>query len=108
MQQTQMDFSAVAAPVVARARRTDPESSHEAARRVTDNGTAETHESRILECLRWAACPVTASEIGMDLKLTNVQVLRRMKSMEKRGLIQRFPRRHCRASGIKVVCWGLK
>jgi len=59
------------------ARKTDPESSREAARHALLAGRVRGHEERILRTLRQARQPLTAKEIGQRVGLSNVQVCRR-------------------------------
>jgi len=69
-------------PVFAQARRTDPPTSQQAARRAPVRG----HAARVLEALR--AGPAGQTEIGRRTGLLPHQVNKRLADLERAGLIQ--------------------
>ena len=97
-------------------RRSDPRTSAEAAERVSDDGTVDTHEWRILTVLREMPRGGTGSEIAAAItrryrvQMTNVQVMRRMRALLDRGQVHRRldPRtgRYIRRGGETVHYYG--
>lgn len=73
----------------ARARRTDPETSHKAARRVSVNPI----ERRVLNLLGWFREGLTTSELAAMLGISLVSVSPRMKPLEEKGKVQRTTER---------------
>ncbi|HRR83126.1 MAG TPA: hypothetical protein P5118_23315 [Planctomycetota bacterium] len=81
------------------ARDGDPETSHDAARSVVEDGTVETHERRILEALRWMPRGGTASEIAVwvrdrygierEIEFCKHTVCRRLYGLVAAGLLFR-------------------
>lgn len=69
----------------AHARRNDPHTSKEAARRA--ESFAASQSGRILAALKKTG-PATAKELEAPTGLTNVQITRRTKDMERDGLIK--------------------
>jgi DNA-binding MarR family transcriptional regulator len=69
-------------PLFAHARRTDPPTSHQAARRAPVRG----HAAKVLEALR--AGPAGQTEIGRRTGLLPHQVNKRLADLERAGLIQ--------------------
>lgn len=72
----------------ARARRTDPSTSGEAAHRMNRSGAAAAHVQKILDALA-ERNGQTGKEIAVATGLTQVQVMRRTKAMEDEGLLLR-------------------
>lgn len=71
-----------------RARRADPQTSHEAAKRAAE--FASNHEARIFEAIKASAARgATAKEIAAVADLTDVQVSRRLKAMSETERIER-------------------
>jgi hypothetical protein len=71
-----------------RARRLDPETSHEAAEKAA--GFAARHEAAIFGAIHDSGPRgATAKEIARSTRLTDVQVNRRLGNMGERGLIRR-------------------
>lgn len=62
-------------------RKHDPETSKQAAEKFAEEGGVESHEQKILRALR--RCPMTAKEIENFTGLSNVQISRRLKAMNK-------------------------
>lgn len=90
----------------ARARRTDPATSHEAAAAITASGKVESDRAAILEVVR-ATPGLTAGEIakrcgwGED----NVRVSRRTPELEESGLIHKGAKRCCGVKGTSMLTW---
>ena len=79
----------------ARARHTDAETSHEAARKVDASGTAECHRSQILQVLIDSP-GTTAWEIQRELQhLTREGISKRLPELERQGLVRRGAIRFC-------------
>ena len=82
------------------ARRTDHISSHEAADRAERSGLVVHHEALILEALA-DGDELSAAEIARRIGLAHVQVARRMKGMERKGLV------YCDQE-FKPLRWGMR
>ena len=87
------------------ARRTDPESSFDAAHDFISSGSREIHETRILTALQahpWS----TGRELTRWAGLSNVQILRRMADLEREGKVLRGGElRPCRVTGRRMLVW---
>lgn len=70
-------------------RRTDPSSSHRAARRVVASGQRLTHARRCLEALRaepyWTPASILARKVGLQ----PYEVRKRLPELEREGLVTR-------------------
>lgn len=69
------------------ARRDDPQTSHRAAAAVEDFGAG--HDAKILAALRTAPHGLIKDEISARTGLSDIQVARRLSSMEERRLVFR-------------------
>jgi DNA-binding MarR family transcriptional regulator len=75
-----------------RARRTDPETSHEAAQAVLGSGQVKVQQAIVLEAvLRWPG--LTSLELAARLRLDRYQVARRLPELERAGLVAKGPAR---------------
>ncbi len=98
-------------------RESDPETSHDAARSVVEDGTVANHEGMILEALRWLPRGGTASEIAAwvrdrhcienEMAFCTHTVCRRLYGLVSAGLIHRRldpkrPGKYCRRGGETV------
>lgn len=99
--QTQFDFSPGLADTSHLARRSDPQSSKQAAQRTTK--FAGTHVERIYHALRQAKCPPTAHEIAGFIGLTNVQVCRRLPYMPG---VRQAGEKTCTKCGHREQTWA--
>jgi hypothetical protein len=99
VKQGTIDFDA--APL---ARASDPRTSQRAADAAVESGLVAGHERLIVAAVR-ARPGQTGDEIGQAVGLTNVQVLRRTRAMEKKGVIRRGEQRPSRVSGRLAVTW---
>lgn len=88
------------------ARRLDPGTSHLAGETFTESGRREGHMLVILAVLKLRGRPLTIGEIARESKsLDYIQVGRRMKQMEKGGLVLRRNSRKCTVNGTEMQCW---
>jgi hypothetical protein len=85
-------------------RAADPQSSREAEDEAVESGLVAGHERLIVAAVR-ARPGQTGDEIGQAVGLTNVQVLRRTRAMEKKGVIRRGDQRPSRVTGRPGVTW---
>lgn len=91
----------------ARARKSDPVTSHQAAAEVEASGTAARHHRMILDTLI-REDGLTSDEIAKFAGLDRVAAARRMKELETEGRIRRGPPRKSVVSGRPGVTWFLK
>lgn len=71
------------------ARCSDPQSSYDAAAEAVRSGTVASHEALILEAVRCAVPRgMSNAEIARRTRLTMVQVARRTRALQRRGLIE--------------------
>lgn len=91
-------------PMRARARSTDPNTSHEAAFRVEKGGKASTQREM---CLREALrCPgQTASEIAVALGIERIIPGKRLPELREAGFIENGPERICKIRGTMCMTW---
>jgi hypothetical protein len=87
-----------------RARKTDPTTSHEAARRAELFATS--HAERIVCALRMRG-PSTAHELEPHTRLNYVQIDRRMHELVKAGRIKRTPLTRPTPTGGRAQVWEL-
>lgn len=92
-------------PLFASARASDPKTSHAAARAVTPKMKTE-HERLILVALKYG--PAGKTRIAHFCGLTDQQVIRRMATLEREGLVVRTGREVLSASGRAETEWGGK
>lgn len=90
-----------ALPLFANARKTDPPTSHAAARQVDSFGSE--HERLILEAL--AAGPGNKDEIAARCGLHEQQVIRRIHSLVRRGKVSDTGITRSTASGRMATVW---
>lgn len=103
-QQSLFDGHDLTAPIVARARRADPETSHIAATEVENNGTAHDHRNIIAAYLR--SNPVeTNAEIAEGSGLDYARVHKRMVELEREGRIIRGAQRKCSVHQRLMIAW---
>ena len=89
--------------ILARARRSDPSTSKQAAER--GDGIAKDHARRIVEWLG-ANGPATKDGIAAGLSLDPVQVARRMRDLERAGLVRDTGQTAPLKTGRKGILWG--
>lgn len=90
----------------ARARRTDPATSHEAAERVESSGTAKAHQAIIAAAVKEHP-GLTAGELPQHCGLLYEHVHKRLSEIERLGHIKRGPTRACtvRRGNPVVLTW---
>lgn len=93
-----------AMPLFAAARRTDPGTSHEAARSVEESGAASDQRARCLLAVR-AHPGSTAAEIAAILGMERHAPSRRLPELRAAGLVKNGPARICRVVGRSSVTW---
>jgi hypothetical protein len=95
-----------------RARRSDPATSHEAARQVSESRIAESHGQVVLAAVRrWEGR--TSAELAENLRLgwkvnwPNVrhEVARRLPELLAAGKVRRGTPRECAATGRRAMTW---
>ncbi len=93
-----------------RARKSDPDTSHEAAQHVTKTGKASAMKRRILDFLRATTKPpMTAFEIADSMGVRErATVGRRTGEMEKDGTLRRLAKRRCAITGRSAATWEVK
>ena len=90
-------------------RRSDPATSHAAARKVVASGQLESHCSIILAMV--AAHPdSTSAEIGQLLDVPNGRFVsaRRLPDLRRRKLVETGPARACAVTGNQAMTWRVK
>jgi DNA-binding HxlR family transcriptional regulator len=92
-------------PLFASARRSDPPTSHAAARAVTPR-MKHVHEGLILVALECG--PAGKTRLAELCGLTDQQVIRRMRSLEREGLVVRTGREVLSAAGRAETEWKVK
>lgn len=90
--------------VVARARKSDPETSHLAAAEVENNGTASAHRSIIVDYLKQHPGKTNA-EIAEGSGLDYARVHKRMSELEREGQIIRGAQRKCSVHQRLMIAW---
>lgn len=89
------------------ARATDPESSHEAARRHVTSGKADAHCRIVLEAMK-AHQGRTSAELAVITGLERHEVARRCSDLKNSGLAFQGEQRVCGVSGKQAVTWWVK
>lgn len=90
----------------ARSRRSDPRSSHDAAKWMNESGEGTRQDRLIVGVLRRVDRALTAHEIGRELDFTNVVVCRRMKTLVRRGIVRQVETGvPCPISGRRALRW---
>ena len=88
----------------ARARRTDPLSSHLAAAEVEDTGTASDQRAIVLQAVKDGPGR-TAGELASRLPIDSVQTTRRLSDLCDAGKIRRGNTRECTIKGRQMLTW---
>lgn len=86
------------------ARRSDPEGSHEAARRVTDSGTRASQQRAVLSCVQRSPGR-TSRELAKAYGLDRYMVGRRLPELREVGKVRNDEKRECRISGVTCETW---
>lgn len=101
-----------------RARRTDPDTSHEAAERVKE--IAKSQRALVLRALKINPNPLTYRELSRDINrrwaeqaksnglyLDHVMVMRRLGDLKRDGVVKHGEKRSCCVQGTQMVTWVL-
>ena len=88
----------------AKARSTDPVTSHIAARGVDASGTADSQRAACLSEVI-AQPGQTASEISVALELERIVGGKRLPELREAGLVKNGPSRACRVTGKRCMTW---
>ena len=72
------------------ARRSDHDSSHQAARAALRSGLVASHEARILAVLRDSGCATRLDQLAAWTGLSTVQCGRRLSTLVRRGKVRRI------------------
>lgn len=88
----------------ARARRTDPSTSHQAAFDVESTGSAESQRARCLEIVRKNP-GLTAPEIAELAHVDRYVASRRLPDLRELGHVRNGPVRRCRIKGTSMLTW---
>ncbi len=105
MQKTFLPTFDQAERTVARARRTDADTSHEAAAFMNRSGSAKAHAEMILAVVR-AEEGLTAVEIGERLGLTSVQVTKRF--VDLAAFVKYGPKKKVAGHPTSFQTWWLR
>ena len=95
-------------------RTTNPASSHEAERGVTESGRRTTNATLVYRALSAAGTPLTARELAERLTaqgydgFTRDSVSKRLFDLEQGGLVARGEQRACSVAGRKMLTWEVK
>lgn len=106
-QQSLFDGGDLTAPIVARARARDPETSHIAATEVENNGTASAHRDIIAAYLR-SNPGKTNAEIAEGSGLQYCQIHKRMSELERMNLVIRGQQKKCPIHQRLMIQWWPK
>ena len=87
----------------ARARRTDPSTSHEAAARAERHG-AKTQRATILTALRGRP-GLTSAEYAVETGIDRHNAARRLSELKHDGVAKQCEKRICGVKGTKAVTW---
>jgi len=89
----------------ARARRTDPQTSHVAAKNVERSGGAKDQRSKCLEIVKGNP-NLTAAEIAVKAGMERHVPSRRLPELREMGLVVNGKARKCRAVGSVSMTWA--
>ena len=97
------------APAPARARQSDPVTSHTAAGEANSSTWLAAQAAEVLDCVKRHPGS-TSAEIGelLGWKGARWAAARRLPEMERRGVVKRGEARRCEASGRTAVTWWVK
>lgn len=87
------------------ARRSDPDSSHQAADAAERSGLARQQREQVLALVRAYPGRTSAELAALSPNLNRYQVARRLPELAERGLVRRGPPRTCCATGSACITW---
>ena len=86
------------------ARRTDPATSHEAAERVTADGSRAVQTAECLDAVaRWPGC--TSAELAVRMGCSRYVPARRLPELRSVGAVANGPARKCSVTGKLALTW---
>jgi hypothetical protein len=93
----------------ARARRSDPESSKEAAQRANASGSVKANVQRVID-LVWVKPGCTSRELAeiQNAGLDRYEIARRLPDAEELGAVRKGAKRKCRVARTSAVTWWPK
>lgn len=100
-QQSLFDQSPLNTPI---ARRSDPATSHAAAKEITESGARGRQHQEVLELVK-AHPKLTSRELAVFSQLDRYILARRLPELEAAGLVRKGEARECGVSGFKAVTW---
>ena len=91
----------------ARARLTDPDTSHEAAAQVEQSGRAGSDRAKMLEAVTRFPGHTAVELVGLVMcqGVTRHNASRRLAELRKAGLVKNGPARVCSVAGTKMLIW---
>jgi len=92
----------------ARARRTDPDSAHAAARLVESRGLASSQRALVLDLVRRYPGKTSAELAARSSDLDRWQIARRLPELAEAGAIIRGEERTCRCCQRRSLTWWLR
>jgi len=96
----------IMAPRVSRA--SDPESSRQAEREITESGARATYAELIYRVLHDASEPMTCGEIAAELGVHRSIISKRLPDLREWGEIVNGPERLCRISDRSQITWRIE
>lgn len=103
MDQIQPTSIARAVEVHCQSRKTDPDTSREAAR--NHQPRANSNAGKILAVLKTLHAPPTAAELAVECGLEHVETQRRLSDLWSKGLVAKHSPRICLSKGTKMTTW---
>jgi len=88
------------------AARSDPATSHIAAREITMSGALDSQKRAVLDLLRIQLRPVTSAELAAAGGLDRYMVARRLPDLNRDGLVSRGSARRCDSTGRLAITWS--
>lgn len=94
----------IASSITTLSHRDDPETSHEAARKLSQSGRLTGQRRAVLEALRQCN-GATHAELGEAMGVHWLTPARRLPELERIGLVRRGEPRLCRVKGSRCTAW---
>lgn len=87
-------------------RKTDPETSAEAAERIVTSGAADAQRQKVLEALRQMD-GLTSAELAHVMRADRHMVGRRLPDLRRIGAVKQGAKRICRVNGTNAMTWWI-